>query len=118
MGSDAFSILEHLVASEPVLIVDCAKMGKAPGSVKKIVVNNDSLEYIDRMISLHGVGFAEVFQMAMAIGVESACTLVGVEPKAIEFNTGLSNEIRSAIPKIINLVGEEATKYAEKNLNH
>ena len=118
VGSDAFSILEHLVASEPVLIVDCAKMGEAPGTVKKMVVNKASLKYIDNIISLHGIGFAEVFQLAMKIGAVAECSLIGVEPKSVEFNTGLSIEIKKAIPKIINLVVEETNKYAEKNINH
>jgi hydrogenase maturation protease len=117
-GSDAFSILEHLVASEPILIVDCAKMGETPGTVKKIAVNNASLKYVDNMVSLHGIGFAEIFQLAMRIGTVAKCSVIGVEPRSVEFNTGLSQEIKGVIPKIINLVVEETNKYAKKNFNH
>jgi hydrogenase maturation protease len=118
VGSDAFSVLEHLVASQPILIVDCAKMGEPPGTVKKMMINNASMKTIDKMVSLHGIGFAEVFQLARRMGAIAPCSLVGVEPKSVAFNTGLSKEVKEAIPKIINLVVEESHKYAEKNINH
>jgi hydrogenase maturation protease len=118
VGSDAFALLEHLVASEPILIVDCARMGEIPGTVKKIVVNATSLKYIDERVSLHGFGFAEVFQLAKRIGPVARCSLIGVEPKSIEFNTCLSKEISKTIPKIITMVIEETRKYGQKNLNH
>jgi hydrogenase maturation protease len=117
-GGDAFFILEHLVASEPVLIVDCAKMGEQPGTVKKMVVNATSLNYIENMISLHGFGFAEVYKLAKKIGPVASCSIIGVEPKSILFNTGLSEEVNNTIPKIISMVVEESKKYAQKNLNH
>ena len=33
IGMDALAILEHLIGSEPILIIDCAKMGKKPGEI-------------------------------------------------------------------------------------
>jgi hypothetical protein len=44
--------------------------------------------------------------------------VIGIEPKSIVFNTGLSTEISRNIPAIIDLVREEITNYAKKSINH
>ena len=45
-GADAFIILEHLVDSDPVLLIDCAKMGKTPGSVNKFNVRETNPVFV------------------------------------------------------------------------
>lgn len=110
-GSDAFTILEHLIEEDPVLIIDCAKMGKEPGQVKKINIDETAIQTIDKSISLHSFGFGEVYQMAKEIGDVAECKLIGVEPKSIEFGQELSDEVKASIPSIVNMVIEEANKY-------
>ncbi len=109
--SDTFLLLEHLIEQEPILIIDCAKMGMTPGSVKKFEINETTILQVDKLISLHGFGFGEIYNMALKIGDPAPCKIIGVEPKSIEFNTQLSDEVKDSIPQIINLVNEEACSY-------
>ena len=69
-------------------------------------------------LSMHGFSLAEVLKMAQSIGVEPDVTIVGVEPKEIKFNTGISREVEKSIPTIMRMVMEEAKSYAEKNIDH
>jgi len=111
-GGDAFGILEYLIDRDPVVIVDCARMGQKPGEIVKFFVNDENLSIIEKNISLHGFGFGEIYRLAKSMGEIVSCTLIGIEPESIEFNQGLSNTVKSRIPKIINMVIEEAKKNA------
>jgi hydrogenase maturation protease len=111
IGSDAFTLLEYLLHPEPILIIDCARMGKTPGSVIKISAEDIASYHTEVGISLHGFSLAEIYQLAKSVGTVSKMTIIGVEPKNIEFNTGISKEVEKSIPAIIKMVREEAKKY-------
>jgi hydrogenase maturation protease len=111
-GADAFIVLECLQQESPVIIIDCAEMGKEAGAVVCFRADESRLKQMDQLISLHGFGLAEIYQMAKAIGPVPTCTIIGVQPKSIEFNTGLSAEVESSINQIKNLVIKEIKKNA------
>ena len=117
IGSDAFSIIDHFEKEEPVLVIDCAQMGKEPGEVVKFDVKDENLPILDKAISIHGFGFSDVYKMAKNLYENIQCTIIGVQPKSLEFNTGLSKEVKNKIPSIIKMVMEETNKYVKKN-NH
>ena len=112
-GSDAFTLLEHLSGSEPLVLIDAARMGKNPGDVVRLQLNDRSLSQMDRIISLHGFGFADVYRMARGIGRVADCTFIGIEPKSIDFGESLSDEVRASVPAIMQMVMEEASKHGK-----
>jgi hydrogenase maturation protease len=111
-GSDPFSILEKLVENKPVLVIDCARMGLAPGSIKRFVPGEAEFDTAADGLSLHGFNLAEVWQMAKAMGTDADLIIVGVQPDKVEFNTGLSRAVQDRLPTIVKMVREEAKKYA------
>jgi len=114
-GSDAFTILDHLLGTDPVLIIDCARMGKMPGAVQKILSKDAEFLTTNIGMSLHGFSLAEVWQIAQSLGVENELSVIGVEPNTLEFNSGLSKVVKKSIPIILQMVAEEAKRNAEKN---
>lgn len=117
-GSDGFTILDHLLGTDPILIIDCTRMGKDPGTVQKIKITDKELLPDTVGMSLHGYSLAEVWQIARSIGAESELAIIGVEPENIQFNSGLSEVVKKSIPTIIKIVEEEAEKYAKKDSHH
>jgi hydrogenase maturation protease len=117
-GNDPFMVLDYLLKADPVLIIDCARMGEKPGVILKFCTSQVQPQWISNLVSLHGLGISDVLTMAGELGWSSECVIIGVEPKSIVFNTGLSAEIRGTIPVIIDLVMEEVKKYAKKSINH
>lgn len=117
IGSDALSILDHFEKEQRLIIIDCANMDKSPGDVIKFEMKDSNLPILDKAISIHGFGFSEVFNIASNLYKDIKCTVIGIQPKALEFNTGLSEEIKSKIPSIIKMVVKETNKYVKKN-NH
>lgn len=110
-GADAFTLLEHLIGDSPVLIIDCARMGKRPGVVLKYNIKDARFKTIENSVSLHGFGFNEVLAMAVKMGKVADCTVIGVEPKTVEFGKELSDEVQASIPSIVQMVIEEAKSY-------
>jgi hydrogenase maturation protease len=111
-GSDAFAVLEFLIRDEPVLIIDCAQMGRIAGEVVAFDVNDATISELNNAISLHGYGFADIYKMAMEIGEVAPCKIIGIQPGQVDFYENLSDEVRASIPKVIDLVTREAKRYA------
>jgi len=111
-GADAISVLDYLIGKDPVVIIDCAKMGKKPGEVVEFEVTEVTIAQVCNTFSLHGFSFGDVYKMATAMGPVAPCKIIGVEPKHINFNEDLSKEVEASIPKIINIVTMEAQNYA------
>lgn len=117
-GSDAFSVLEYLIGSQPNIVIDCANMGLPAGTVKCFRLKKDILKTVDAMISLHGFSFAEIYNMAESLGKLAPTSFIGVQPATIEFGQKLSPQVERAIPQILDLIIEEADYYAKKNFDH
>ncbi len=118
-GEDAFILLEYLVQSAPVLLVDCARMGTAPGTVRRFNAAEVLLHTANQLISMHGFSFAEIFNMAKALGTPAPCTVFGIEPKNVQFGSALSDEVETSIPLVVNMILEEIKNYADsENINH
>ena len=110
-GSDAFILLEHLIGTYPLLVVDCAQLNKQPGSICMFNVSDARLRENIASVSLHNFGFAGILRLAREIGPVASCKIIGVQPKTIAFNEQLSDEVRASIPKIIELINQEMKSY-------
>lgn len=117
-GSDPFTVLEHLIENEPLLIIDCAEMGMLPGSAQVFSIHDAKFRESASSISLHGYGFSEVYRMAAEIGPIAPCKIIGVQPKCIDYNNGLSEEVSGCIAKIIDMINQEKNSYVQKNINN
>jgi hydrogenase maturation protease len=86
-------------------------MGKQPGEIVKFKVDGSNIKSFEKAISLHGFSFGEVFKMAEQFGPIPDCSIIGVEPKSIEFGQKMSDEVKRSLLSIINMVIEEAKQY-------
>lgn len=118
VGSDAFAVLEYLMDDKPIIIIDCARMGKKAGEVVTFTVNEVNIKQLNNAISLHGYGFADIYRIAEGLGNVAPCTIIGVEPQQTDFNNDISEEVKASIPKILNMIYLEAIKDAKKNINN
>jgi hydrogenase maturation protease len=117
-GSDAFTVLEHLVSGERMIIVDCARMGSEPGTVARFDISAVNLYQADNAVSLHGFRFAEIYAMARSMGVNPDCTVIGVEPEQVVFNEDLSATVRASIPAVIKMIIEEIDSHGPEDTYH
>ena len=88
-NADAATVAYNLLELEtPVLLVDCADMGLAPGECRMFDERNVSLSLRTDSVSTHGLGLAEALTLARSLGFEQDAHVFGVQP--FDLNPGLS----------------------------
>ncbi len=89
-----------------IIVVNAADWGMAPGTVRKLTLTARELE--KRPVhpnSLHAAGLMDALGLAAALGTLPAeVTLYGVQPRALEYETGLSEDVRAAIPALVQAI--------------
>ncbi len=115
LGCDAFDLLGHLQNSDPILLIDCTRMGEKPGTVRRFSVEEGQLNRLDRMVSLHGFSFSEIYRLAQGLGPVAPCGCIGIEPASVAFGGEMSPQVRASIPSVVQMVFEEMHLYEEEN---
>ena len=106
--TDALSLLDHLAPGEAHVIVDAAQMGLAPGDVVAFRPDEVRLRIRRDNLSVHGFGLPEAFALAEQLGrMPEDVLIVGVEPARIEINTGLSDAVAAAVPRVVSIIQAE-----------
>jgi hydrogenase 3 maturation protease len=86
---------------ELLLLVDAARMGLAPGAVRR--VPPASIE--DVGIGTHSLPLSHIIGFLSDAADE--IVFVGIQPKATEWGTGLSPEILSAAERVVELLQQD-----------
>ncbi len=106
-GTDGYSLLCDLEEADVAIIVDCAKMGRQPGTV--VVFDPQEVQDVDaaRRISLHSVSLLRLVRVARQLGYRGAIRIVGIEPQSIQPGEALSEAVARAVPVAVAKVKEE-----------
>lgn len=113
-GTDGYGLVNDLEDTDVAIIVDCADMGLAPGSVRAFAPEEVESTVRDRRMSLHSVNLLGVVQLAQQLGHRARVRIVGIQPQAVELGDELSEPVAAAIPRAVALVEREvATALAE-----
>ena len=106
--TDALALLDHFEPGRRHVIVDAAQMGLEPGEVAAFRPDEVRMRIRQDNLSVHGIGLAEAFALAGKTGCMPADVLiVGVEPARIEINTGLSDAVAAAVPRVVAIIQAE-----------
>ncbi len=101
-ATDALGLIDHMKGTKHILIIDAAKMGEPPGTVKVFNAEDANLTIKTDHLSVHGISLAETMNIAKRIGFyPDTVTIMGIEPERLTINTGLSNSVANAIPTAI-----------------
>jgi hydrogenase maturation protease len=98
-----------LEGRERAIVVDAARMGLAPGTVR--LVQREQIE--ERMVplaSLHYIGLHDVLELAEMTGIHPEVTVVAVEPAEVLPGLGLTGAVAAAVPEMVRLVKELVRK--------
>ncbi|RKZ19103.1 hypothetical protein DRQ50_02775 [bacterium] len=106
--TDALALLDHLEPGRAHIIVDAAQMGLEPGDVVAFRPDEVKLRIRQDNLSVHGFGLPEAFAMARQIGrMPEKVLIVGVEPARIVIDTGLSDVVAAAVPRVVSIIQAE-----------
>jgi hydrogenase maturation protease len=106
-ATDALGFIDHFNDADHIIIIDAAKMGEIPGTVKAFSANDALLNIQMDHLSIHGISLAETFEIARAIGaMPNSITIIGIEPESFSITEGLSETVTKSIPQAVSRIIE------------
>lgn len=110
-GTDGFRLLNVITEADCLIVIDALKGGAEPGSIYRFDIGEVQNCPSGFKTSVHQIGILEVIDLSGLIGKTPHTTVIGIEPKSLEMGMELTPEIKSKIPRIIELIFEELKKY-------
>jgi hydrogenase maturation protease len=113
LGTSGMDILHYSENYDKIIFIDAIKVGKSPGTVYRIKprdveVGDDSLRDMIYM-SMHEIDLEKVIALGRKLGqIPDNVVIIGCEPKETsQMKIGLTKEVETAVPDIVQLVLEE-----------
>lgn len=110
-GTDGFRLLNVITEADQLIVIDAVKGGAEPGSIYRFDIDQVKNCPSGFKTSVHQIGILEVIDLSGLIRKTPRTTVIGIEPKSLEMSMELSPEVKSKIPRIIELIFEELKKY-------
>jgi len=99
IGTAVFHAMHYLERADRVLLIDAVKAGGNPGDI--YLLDADDVSEEGPAASIHTLGMRSLARL-----MPSACkcppmTVLGVEPKSLDYGTELSSPVRAVLPEVI-----------------
>lgn len=107
-GTDGFRLMSVVTGADRLIVIDAVKGGGDPGSIYRFDVKDAPSMPDSYKTSVHQIGILEVIHFSDFIGKTPEAVIIGVEPKSLEMSMELSPEVQAKVPRVIELVLEEA----------
>jgi hydrogenase maturation protease len=104
VGTSFLEALPAIECADRVIIVDAMQGGEAPGTVYRVPF--DDCARPECIASMHGFDLSRVIYLA---GRQSTpeVIVIGVEPARIEWGTEISEEVRTVLPELLEVIRTE-----------
>jgi hydrogenase maturation protease len=110
-GTDGFRLLNVITEADRLILIDAVKGGSNQGSIYRFDIDDVRNCPPGFKTSVHQIGILEVIDLSELIGKKPHTTIIGIEPKSLEMGMELTPEIKSKIPRVIELIFEELKKH-------
>lgn len=115
VGTLSFTLAEMIEEAPRLIVVDAARMGDVPGTVRSFQDAD-----LDRFLrkprqSMHEVGLPDLFDMArLRDCLPTRRAMVAIQPRRIEVGEAITPEVAQAIPEAARMVREIARQWDEE----
>ncbi|UCF79301.1 MAG: hydrogenase maturation protease [Candidatus Eiseniibacteriota bacterium] len=104
-GARGIDLLTLFRGRKLVIVVDCARMGEAPGTVRTFEKEEIIREHTGGF-SVHGTSLANTLKLGEHLGILPDVVVVGIEPETVEIEIGLSDTVAGALEEVQRVVEE------------
>ena len=111
-GTSGLGLVDLMREAPKVVFLDAVDMGKKPGTVKRFTSEEIKAVTDKVRLSLHEVGLPQVLRLSSRLGVCPEVVVFGIQPKDLGRGIGLSQELRKAVPNIVESVLREVNNHA------
>lgn len=121
-GTLGLDLLPYFEQAEKLIIVDCARGGKKPGSIYRFGIESIKRERSSVKLSLHDFNLVDVINLAEALNRRlPEIVFYGIEPKSLDVGETPTEEVKQAIDRVVQMIlnellehfGEEILKKGE-----
>ncbi|MFA5100566.1 MAG: HyaD/HybD family hydrogenase maturation endopeptidase [Candidatus Omnitrophota bacterium] len=105
-AAGGFDLLPFIQDAQRVIIVDAVKARGEPGAIYKFGPEDYETDSFPQA-SLHDVSLKDIFSIVKLTGPLPPITIFGVEPKAMDWGMELTDELKSVLPRLGELVLKE-----------
>jgi hydrogenase maturation protease len=106
-SADAATVASVLLDGQrPVVLVDAADMGLAPGEYRFFSDRDAALILQTSSVSTHGLGLADGLELARTLGFAPSARIFGVQPFDLSPGQGLTPEMTARFPLLLNALRE------------
>ena len=109
------ALLDAWRARGAAIVTDTMRSGAAPGTIRRLDAGREPLRaQLPGSFSTHALGLEETIELARALDqLPGTLVVYAVEGGAFETGTGLSDEVRAAIPRLAEMILGEAGRLRE-----
>ena len=101
-NADAATVASTLLELNcPLLLVDCADVGRLPGTHHLLDETMAQTKLATDTASTHGLGLADGLAIARELGFSEAVTIFAVQPYDLSPRPGLTPELTARLPKLL-----------------
>lgn len=107
-GCGGMYLLHSIAGRKKAILIDCAKMGTAPGTLRRFTP--DDVNTVKQMthLSLHEVDILRVIDLARMLGqCPDEIVIFGIEPVAIEPQMHLNAPLMARLPEYLAAISRE-----------
>lgn len=107
-GTCGLDLLQFLEGVDHLIIIDAARLGKAPGSIVRL--EGDQVPaYLALKTSPHEIGLPELLFTARLTDIyPKRVVIFGVQPESIETHLGLTATVAARLDELVELAAVEA----------
>ncbi len=106
-GTSGIELLPYIQHRDYLVIIDAIKSGHAPGTILRVEGDDVPARFRTR-ISPHQIGLSDLLATAEISGnMPKNLVLFGIEPKSMELNLELSQEVQDGLDRLLEVVIEE-----------
>ena len=115
-GTGGMNLLHIIAGRKKAIIIDCAFMGAAPGTIKRFT--SDEVTSVKKLahLSLHEADILQVIELSRKLGeCPEEVIFFGIEPAKVEEGMNLSHQLTKKINDYIDTIKEELALHNRSN---
>lgn len=102
-GGTSPNVMQTIEDADKLIIVDAVRGGGMPGEVYRFQLDDITLEQ-KSFLSLHDISLVDSLLLMRRLYNIGEITIIGIEPKEIEWGLELSPEVREKLPQIVEII--------------
>jgi hydrogenase maturation protease len=108
LGTGGIALVHQLAGRRKAVIIDCAKMGEEPGTIRRFTPEEIRSRKVVTGGSLHEGDVLGIIDLAKSLGqAPPEIVIFGIEPERIDPGAGLSEPLRMRIGEYVRAVAAE-----------